>query len=108
MMVQITKPSDVQTVILTYEVASGSCEPILETLSNAYENFIRTQPGFVAAAIHVNHAKTRVASYSQWESRDDFLAVLRSDEMQDVNRKLAVLSKGFEPVLYDVAALYEA
>ncbi len=106
-MVQITQPSDVQTVILTYEVPSGSCEPIVALLSETYEGFITHQPGFVGAAIHVNDARTRVASYSQWGSRDAFLAVLRSDQMQDVNRRLTEMSKSFAPVLYEVAHVFE-
>lgn len=102
----IKQSADCQTVMLTYEVPFGVYEKLLAVLTGAYDSFLARQPGFIGAAIHVNEAKTRVASYSQWQTRDDFLAVLRTEEMQTVNRRLGEMSKGFEPVLYDVARVY--
>lgn len=99
---KISETQSCQTVMLTYEVPLGVFDELHALLSSAYDEFLSKQPGFVGAAIHSNEARTRVASYSQWETREDFLAVLRSDHMQAVNRKLGELSKGFEPVLYDV------
>jgi len=54
--------------------------------------------------MHVNDAQTRIANYTQWKSREDFQAMLRSDEMRDWNRRFAALCKTFEPVLYDVVS----
>ncbi|MEM7443488.1 MAG: antibiotic biosynthesis monooxygenase [Pseudomonadota bacterium] len=105
-MVDIKPDSDGQTVIVTYDVPHTSCEELVGILTTAYDEFLSHQPGFVGAAIHVNEAKCRVASYSKWASREDFWAVLRSEEMQDINRRLGDMSKGFEPVLYDVARVY--
>jgi heme-degrading monooxygenase HmoA len=51
-------------------------------LGAAYSEFISLQPGFVGAALHVNDARTRVANYSQWRNRDDFKAMLKTEEMQ--------------------------
>lgn len=92
-----------QTVITTFEVSPGQCEDLLERLHETYEGFIRHQPGFIAAALHVNDARTRIANYSQWERREDFLAMLRSDHMREVNREFAELCRSFEPVMYEVA-----
>jgi heme-degrading monooxygenase HmoA len=72
-------------------------------LTDAYASFIRHQPGFVGAALHVNDAQARIASYSQWRRREDFLAVLRSAEMRERNRRFSALCKSFEPVMYEVA-----
>ena len=58
--------------------------------------------GFIAAGLHVNDAQTRVANYSQWTRREDFQAMLRSDEMRKRNRAINDLCKSFEPVMYDV------
>ena len=105
-MLTIENGNNLQTVILTYEVSPETFVDVLETLTASYKAFISHQPGFVAAAIHVNDAQTRVASYSQWENRESFQAVLRSVEMRDANRKLSNLSKSFLPVMYDVAEVF--
>jgi len=102
-MPQISAGTDCQTVITTFEMTPGTCLDLLEELKDAYEGFIRHQPGFIGAGLHVNDAQTRIANYSQWKRREDFLAMLRSPEMRERNRRISALCKSFEPVMYDVA-----
>jgi quinol monooxygenase YgiN len=103
----ISKSSDCQTVLTTFEVTPSTCQDLLEALTDAYENFIRHQPGFIAAAIHVNDAQCRIANYSQWKDRSDFQAMLRTPEMRERNRHIGTLCKGFEPVMYDVVESFD-
>ena len=105
-MPKIAKDAAVQTVITTFEMTPGTCQDLLEALTDAYANFISKQPGFIAAGLHVNDAQTRIANYSQWERREDFLAMLRTPEMRERNRKINELCKSFEPVMYDVAETF--
>ncbi|MCA0908564.1 MULTISPECIES: antibiotic biosynthesis monooxygenase [Ruegeria] len=105
-MLKIAKNASVQTVITTFEMTPGTCQDLLEALTDAYAEFISKQPGFVSAGLHVNDAQTRIANYSQWERREDFLAMLRTPEMRDRNRKINELCKSFEPVMYDVAETF--
>ncbi|MDP5334792.1 MAG: antibiotic biosynthesis monooxygenase [Paracoccaceae bacterium] len=105
-MPQIKTPADCQTVITTFEMTPGTCQDLLDALNAAYADFISKQPGFIAAGLHVNDAQTRIANYSQWRSREDFQAMLRTPEMRERNRTLAALCKTFEPVMYDVIATY--
>ena len=107
-MLNIDKNSDHQTVITTYEVTHGAFADLLEELQDAFQEFIRHQPGFVAGAIHSNDAQTRIANYTQWENRELFLAVLRTKEMRSRNKKFSELSKSFAPVLYEVSAIFES
>jgi len=102
----ISKDAQLQTVITTFETTPGTCQDLLEALQDAYEQFISKQPGFIGAGLHVNDAQTRIANYSQWEKREDFQAMLRSDEMRVRNRKFNELCKSFEPVMYDVVASF--
>lgn len=95
-----------QTVITTFEVMPGTCHDLVDLLRAAYDEFISKQPGFLGAALHVNDAQTRVANYSQWRDREDFLAMLRSTEMRKRNREISALCKSFEPVMYDVVEVY--
>lgn len=105
-MPRIAADNTCQTVITTFEMTPGTCQDLLDELGDAYENFISKQSGFIAAGLHVNDAQTRIANYSQWERREDFLAMLRSEEMRNRNRKINDLCRSFEPVMYDVAKTY--
>jgi heme-degrading monooxygenase HmoA len=100
----ISSESNVQTVITTFEVTPGTCDDLLVELRRACNDFVSKQPGFVGAAMHVNDAQTRIANYTQWDTRESFLAMMRSDEMRDYLRTFSALCKTFEPVLYDVVA----
>lgn len=102
-MPNISRDTAVQTVITTFEMTPGTCQDLLDELRDAYENFIQHQPGFLGAGLHVNDAQTRIANYSQWARREDFLAMLRSQEMRSRTRRFSELCRGFEPVMYEVA-----
>lgn len=102
----IIKNSGHQTVITTFEMSPGTCQDLLDALTDAYDKFISKQPGFIAASLHVNDAQTRIANYSQWQRREDFQAMLRSEEMRRRNREINGLCRSFEPVMYEVAATF--
>ena len=78
-MPKIETSTSYQTVITTFETTPGTCQDLMDELTEAYREFISKQPGFIAAGLHVNDAQTRIANYSQWRRREDFLAMLRSD-----------------------------
>ncbi|MEX5577162.1 antibiotic biosynthesis monooxygenase [Pseudophaeobacter sp. A-200-2] len=103
----ISKTADIQTVVTTFEMTPGTCQDLLDALTDAYDNFISRQPGFIAAGLHVNDAQTRIANYSQWKRREDFMAMLRSEEMRERNRQISALCRSFEPVMYEVAATFD-
>jgi quinol monooxygenase YgiN len=105
-MPSISRESQLQTVITTFETTPGTCHDLLDLLRSAYAEFVSRQPGFIGAALHVNDAQTRIANYSQWQGREEFLAMLRSDEMRRRNREIGALCKSFEPVMYEVAETY--
>lgn len=102
----ISADFDGQTVLTTFEMTPGTCADLMDALQDAYENFIRHQPGFISAGLHVNDAQTRIANYSKWRRREDYQAMLRSPEMRERNRRIATLCARFEPVMYEVAAVY--
>ncbi|GLO69362.1 antibiotic biosynthesis monooxygenase [Phaeobacter inhibens] len=102
----IATNTETQTVITTFEMTPGTCQDLLDALTEAYAEFISHQPGFISAGLHVNDAQTRIANYSQWRRREDFMAMLRSVEMRNRNRKINELCRSFEPVMYEVAATF--
>ncbi|MEE9427488.1 MAG: antibiotic biosynthesis monooxygenase family protein [Paracoccaceae bacterium] len=105
-MLNISKDHSHQTVITTFEVTPATCQELLDELASACTDVISNQPGFIGSAIHVNDARTRIANYSQWRAREDFQAMLRSDEMIIRNQRINELSKSFAPVMYDVVTSY--
>lgn len=106
-MPRITEAADLQTVLTTFEVTPGTCDDVLDELRDAYAKVISKQPGFVAAALHVNDAQTRIANYSQWRRREDFQAMLRTHEMRERNRRITALCRSFEPVMIEVVAVFD-
>lgn len=105
-MPKIAENAEIQTVITTFEMTPGTCQDLMDALKDAYAEFVSKQPGFIAAGLHVNDAQTRIANYSQWRRREDFMEMLRSPEMRERNRKINELCRSFEPVMYEVAATF--
>ena len=105
-MPKISTNQTCQTVLTTFEVHPGTCADLLEALQAAYAEVISKSPGFIAAGLHVNDAQTRIANYSQWQRREDFQAMLRTDDMRRRNREIGALCKSFEPVMYDVVEVF--
>lgn len=97
---------DGQTVICTFEVTPGTAHDVLEMLTDAWDQVISRQPGFVSGAIHLNDAQTRIATYSQWQDRKDYQAMLRTDEMRQRNRNINGMCKSFEPVMYELQSVF--
>ncbi len=105
-MPDISADFDGQTVITTFEMTPGTAADLMEALQAAYFDFIRHQPGFLGAGLHMNDAQTRIANYSKWRRREDFMAMLRTTEMRERNRVIAALCSRFEPVMYEVVDVY--
>lgn len=104
-MPQISNDFSGQTVITTFELTPATADDLMEALQSAFAEVISKQPGFISAALHMNDARTRICNYSQWQSRGDYQAMLRSPEMRERNRVINGLCKGFEPVMYEVAGV---
>ncbi len=101
-MPHIRKDAGLQTIISTFEVAPAECQALIDLLTEACNDFVSKQPGFIAAALHVNDARTRIANYLQWESREHFQELQRSDEMQAYMHRFLELAREYQPVMYDV------
>ncbi len=105
-MPQIVKDFQGQTVITTFETTPATAFDLVEALEAAYQDCIRLQPGFIAAGLHMNDARTRFCNYSQWHAREDYQAMLRTPEMRERNRRINDLCRGFEPVMYEIVGVF--
>lgn len=106
-MTSISKDFQGQTVICTFDVTPGSAHDVLDALTSAYAEVISRQPGYISGAVHLNDAQTRLATYSQWRDRRDYQAMLRSPEMRERNRVIHAMCRHFEPVMYEVAGVWD-
>ena len=84
---------DGQTVICTFDVTPGTAQDVLDLLTAAYDEVISRQPGYLSGAIHLNDAQTRICTYSQWQSRADYQAMLRQPDMRERNRICVIATK---------------
>ena len=101
-MPEIREDSSLQTIITTYEVSPVECQDLLDHLTWLIKEVFNSQPGFISASLHVNDARTRVANYSQWETREAFQNMLKRESIQPHIRRTADLCRNFEPVLFEV------
>ena len=102
----ISRDKTCQTVLTTFETTPGVAQDLMEALQSAFDEVISKQPGFISAALHINDAQTRIANYSQWQKREDYQAMLRTEEMRKRNREINGMCKSFEPVMYEVEGIY--
>jgi len=72
-MLTITNDANIQTVITTFEVNPATCQDLFEELSAACREVISKQPGYIASALHINDARTRIAD--RFDSQRHFPAV---------------------------------
>lgn len=105
-MPQISQGFQGQTVITTFETTPATAFDLMDALQAAYADVISKQPGFIAAGLHINDARTRICNYSQWLRREDYQAMLRTEDMRARNRHINTLCKSFEPVMYEVSGVF--
>jgi heme-degrading monooxygenase HmoA len=90
------------TFINTFTVEPGGAERLLQALKNATEEIFRHQPGFISANLHMSRDRRRVLNYTQWRSKEDYLAMSKKPEIQAHMKQAAALAVSFDPVDYDL------
>ncbi|MFV2035696.1 MAG: antibiotic biosynthesis monooxygenase [Halocynthiibacter sp.] len=101
-MTVINSKRKLQTVLSTFEVNPVHCQDLVDHITELYTGVLKDQPGFISSSVHVNDARTRVANYTQWESRGAFQDMLRREDIRPQIKRTAELAEKFEPVMYDV------
>lgn len=103
----ISRERDVVTLVNVFTVAPEDQQRLVDLLVEATETTMRGMPGYVSANIHKSLDGTRVVNYAQWESREDFEAMLRNPEAAPHMREAAEIAEKFEPHLYEVSFVDE-
>ncbi|OAM77580.1 putative quinol monooxygenase [Devosia elaeis] len=93
------------TLINVYEVDPQMQDALVQALSEATENTIRHQSGFISVCIHSSLDGKKVVNYAQWASRAHFDGFMNRPETQEQLKQFAGLAKSVQPSLYKVNAV---
>ncbi len=72
----------IDTFINVLTVAPEHRQELVDLLVRMAEEVTSRQPGYLSTTLHVNPDGTRVTSYVQWRSRQDFEAMLSNPAAQ--------------------------
>jgi hypothetical protein len=95
------------TLINVFTVDPDRSAQLAALLHTATEQVMRHRPGFRSANIHVSTDGTRVVNYAQWDSAEDYRAMLADPTTQQHMSDAAALAISFDPHLYTVESVHE-
>jgi heme-degrading monooxygenase HmoA len=95
------------TLINVFTVAPERRGDLIAHLQDATERIMRYQRGFVSANIHASLDGTRVVNYAQWETREDFEAMLANPPARAHMAAALEIAVSAEPKLYEVTHIYQ-
>jgi antibiotic biosynthesis monooxygenase (ABM) superfamily enzyme len=102
----ISTGAPVATLINVFTVRPERQRELADLLITATEEVIQHLPGFIAANIHVSTDGVRVVNYVQWETAEDFQAMLANREAKEHIDQAAAIADSFEPHLYSVVSVH--
>ena len=103
MKTEIDDSADIFTLINTFRTSPEAQGRVVDSLRTFTEDFARSRPGFVAAAVHASLDGSRVVNYVQWRSVDDLQSMLATPEAQAHMREVGSLAQAVDPLGYEVA-----
>lgn len=101
----ISVSAPVVTLINVFTVEPARQQELVALLVAATEEIIQHQPGFISANIHTSADGQRVVNYAQWESEQEFRAMLTNPQAREHLETMARLADA-EPRLYAVASVH--
>lgn len=104
-MTAIVANSQLTTAVTVYDVVPEHQQQLIDILVSAAE-VLRKQTGFISINIHKSVDGTQVMSYSQWQSRQAFDAVLQNASVIPFVQAVLKLAT-FEPHFYEVVAVVQ-
>ncbi|MBW3590403.1 MAG: antibiotic biosynthesis monooxygenase [Actinobacteria bacterium] len=102
---EIRPGGNLLTLINVFTVSPENQDRLVNLLIEATEQTMRHLPGFVSASIHKSLDGGRVINYAQWESREDFEAMMNEPEARGHMAAAASFAE-FDPILCEVSATF--
>jgi heme-degrading monooxygenase HmoA len=96
------------TLINVFVVEPARQQDLVDALVNAAEDVMRHVPGFVSANIHASSDGTRVVNYAQWQSQQQFLAMMTDPVVRAHMTRISSMASSVEPRQYEVVSVHHA
>ncbi len=100
-MITISTENKVVTLINVFTVKPDNQQKLVDMLVEATEKTMKKLPGFVSANIHKSADGVRVANYAQWQSWEDFEAMLKDPKATEHMKPIMEIAE-FDAHLYEV------
>ncbi|MGW8380862.1 antibiotic biosynthesis monooxygenase family protein [Streptomyces sp. ODS28] len=94
------------TLINVFTVAPARQAELIAELRDFTETVVRHHPGFVSANFHASHDGERVVNYAQWESEEQFHAMLADPEARKGLERTAAIAENVDPRLFTVESVH--
>jgi quinol monooxygenase YgiN len=89
------------TLINVFTVEPERQQQLIDLLTRATEESVRTAPGFISARLHRSLDGTKVTMYAQWRSNEDYQAMRKDPAPLPYLAQALAIAK-FEPGMYAV------
>jgi quinol monooxygenase YgiN len=93
------------TLINVFKVGPSNQQQLIELLSQATENSVKTITGFISSSLHKSIDGTKVTMYAQWRSMEDYQN-MRNNPTASPYLEQALEIASFEPGMYEVVATF--
>jgi heme-degrading monooxygenase HmoA len=98
----------VVTLVNVFTVRPERQREVVDVLVRATDEVMRKRPGFISANIHASLDGERVVNYAQWNSEDDFHAMLADPVAGEHMAEVMRVAVSAEPRLYTVESVHHA
>jgi len=88
----ISQDANLVTVINKFSVEPGNQKKLVKLLDDLRE-VVEKLPGFISANVHRSFEGTRVVSYAQWNSKEDYQAVYTNSQAIPLLGEIKKISK---------------
>lgn len=88
-MLTVTKNNPVLAEIDIFPVQLDQQQSLVDNLIEDIKTVFKSQPGFVAAAVHRSRDGLRVVNYVQWKSQNDYEAYIHKAEVPLLSSRLS-------------------
>jgi heme-degrading monooxygenase HmoA len=97
---RISKDTNLVTVVNMFSVKPENQKKLLQLLEDL-RVVVEKLPGFISANVHRSFEGTRIVSYAQWNTKEDYQAVYTNSDVKPILDEIKKISK-FSWNLYDV------
>lgn len=106
-MVKLDPKDGFYVLINTFTVDPDKADELMKVLSDATEDVMCKQPGFVSANLHITADRTKIANYAQWRTKADNETMMKNPECREHMVKAAGIASSYEPLYYALLESHE-